>query len=837
LGVENLLLLWAGTLLIAFGFSRMLLHSQPAAAAASRSRQKSPPLVQEMQRGYQYVRSSPLMRWISLAAVLFSLLYFSISLPFSRAVTEQFPAEERLAAFLGLFNGITTAAAFLASLFLANRLFARVGIMLSILIFPLVYLAGFASLALFPVFAIIILFRFVQMFWLSGIADPAYQAMFNVVPAERRDQVRAFIDGVPQQAGTFLAGAILIVGEQTLAPQQLYLVGLFTAAVCSYAIHRARQGYSEALVQALRAGNPHLFYSEEQPFGGFSQDAAAVRAVLEGLTHRNPVLRRVAAEILGHLALPEAGESLRRGLDDEDPLVRAASIRALAHAKVTSAIAGITAALKDRDPDVRFEAVTALAVLVPAQADLVDAISPLLDDKESRVSTRVASTLLRLPPPFGRRGPDKQLVEKAKGFLRFTAVMGELTDRQHAVLAMGDWGDAEAFGFLINELRDRGLPVIIRRVILTALTKIRAEAAIPHLVDALEHADRSVRECAAELLGDIGQPALEPVLDALRKPELEPGALLALHHLPVPPEEPVIEYARGAVARAVEYDALAGAVKGDIRVDVSSLAREAVSLLVDSLHNKSDEYGIRALRAIGLLDDREAMALAIDVLDTRNTALRANVIEALESINASWRRLLQPVMHLWEQTDTASTGETLSWTRLLEDPDMWIRECALFAAHTLGEKKMENIATLSLMERILFFRRVPLFANLSPGDLKQIAAVAQEESFSDGTVIIREGEIGDVMFIIVSGEVRVISVKDNRELELARRKAGDIVGEMAIISREPRSATIVAIGNVRALCMDQKSFEALLRDRPDVSLAVIQVLSRRLQEVTRRLHN
>jgi CRP/FNR family transcriptional regulator len=132
---------------------------------------------------------------------------------------------------------------------------------------------------------------------------------------------------------------------------------------------------------------------------------------------------------------------------------------------------------------------------------------------------------------------------------------------------------------------------------------------------------------------------------------------------------------------------------------------------------------------------------------------------------------------------------------------------------------------------------VPLFANLSPGDLKQIAAIAQEESFSDGTVIIREGEIGDVMFIIVSGEVRVISVKDNRELELARRKAGDIVGEMAMISREPRSATIVASGNVRALCMDQKSFEALLLDRPEVSLAVIQVLSRRLQEVTRRLHN
>ena len=149
---------------------------------------------------------------------------------------------------------------------------------------------------------------------------------------------------------------------------------------------------------------------------------------------------------------------------------------------------------------------------------------------------------------------------------------------------------------------------------------------------------------------------------------------------------------------------------------------------------------------------------------------------------------------------------------------------------------MENIATLSMMERILFFKRVPLFANLSPADLKQVAAIAQEETFADGTDLMRQGEVGDVMFILVTGEVRILSTEGGKEVEIARRKAGDFVGEMAIISREPRSATLTAIGNVRTLCLDQKSFEALLRDRPDVSLAVIQVLSARLKEVSRKVH-
>lgn len=150
---------------------------------------------------------------------------------------------------------------------------------------------------------------------------------------------------------------------------------------------------------------------------------------------------------------------------------------------------------------------------------------------------------------------------------------------------------------------------------------------------------------------------------------------------------------------------------------------------------------------------------------------------------------------------------------------------------------MENIATLSLMERILFFKRVPLFENLSPTDLKQVAALAQEESFSDGVILAREGEVGDVMFILISGQVRVASIRGGKEVELARRKAGEYVGEMALISKEPRIATLTAIGDVRALCIDQKSFESLLRDRPDVSLAVIQILCERLKEASTRLHH
>jgi CRP-like cAMP-binding protein len=87
------------------------------------------------------------------------------------------------------------------------------------------------------------------------------------------------------------------------------------------------------------------------------------------------------------------------------------------------------------------------------------------------------------------------------------------------------------------------------------------------------------------------------------------------------------------------------------------------------------------------------------------------------------------------------------------------------------------------------------------------------------------------MYIIVSGEVRVVTGANGGDrIELARRKPGDYVGEMAIISQQPRMASLVAAGEVRTLCIGQKQFEGILRERPETSLAVMRVLCERLRE-------
>jgi HEAT repeat protein len=844
---ENLLLVWAGALFVSFVLGRALVGR--SAAPLVQSSRKPPSILKEMARGYRFVRQSPILQWVSYSAILFSVCYFSLALPFSRGATAQFPNADELAGFLGLFQSLNTGAALLASLFLANRLFARFGILPMLLLFPLIYLAGFGVLAFYAPFAILVAVRFAQMAWMQGIAGTAWQALFNVVPAEERDQVRTFVGGVPEQAGTFIAGLILVVGEQALRPQQLYFVGLAAAALTVYVIWRASRAYSRALVDALRAGQPHMFFSEDEPFGGFRQDAGAVAAAVAGMGNADPVIRRVSAEILGNLAVPEATTALVNSLVDADTTVRVAALRGLARARATPALLEIAASLGDAESDVRLCAVEALRLLAGYPRGLSAHIAPLLNDSEPVVRARAALTLLQIEQHAA-----------ARHTLRAMAGDPDPLVRVSAIEALGECAERDSFEMVATSLSDS--QPAVRKAAARALAQIDSARALDTLIHALNDDDQSVRAALAAALGQIGEAALAPVAAALENPSYEDGALLALEHLPAHKAAPALRaHAQRTVQTALGYHELAvglGQVFGRTPQPGGDGRQQ---LLIESLHDKGHRAGLNALRAVGLLGDHEAIAVAVENLRSRDPAQRANALETLESISA--RELVRPLLALWESGNSAPEPPADWLMQLLSDDYAWLRACAALAAagtpdpalrarlQTLadidpdpivrataaralnGEHVMDTLATLSLMERILLLRRVPLFSELPPADLKQVAAITSESVFADGEALARQGEAGSEMFIVVSGEVKVIVKYEDEpaEQEIARRARGDYVGEMAIISQEPRMASLVADGPVRALCIAQKQFEGILRERPETGLALMRVLCQRLREM------
>lgn len=390
IGTPNLLIAWALTLVAAWVLGRWIL---PVTTHRALRRSSRPGPVADLLSALRYVVRSRLLVWMTLAAVLFSVLFYSLFLPWAAAAAERYPTADGVAAFIGLFSAVTTGAAFLVSAGATNRLFVRFGIALAVLVLPVLYVGSFGILLATSTFAVLVGVRGVTGIWLQGVASPAWETLTNVVPSDRRDQVRTFLNGGPSQAGTAIAGVIALVGADVLTPRQLTTVGLVTALATLAVTWAIKRSYATALVAALRAGRP-VFSDDASRVAPFAldQDAQAIDTVLAAADDPSPAVRRLTVQLLagvdderararlrdatddgdpGVAALsaavlsgdPAFADRLRSLATDPDPSVRAASVRALATAPSGVGLPIATEAIDDGEPAVRAAALGALAAL------------------------------------------------------------------------------------------------------------------------------------------------------------------------------------------------------------------------------------------------------------------------------------------------------------------------------------------------------------------------------------------------------------------------------------------------------------------------------------------
>ena len=107
--------------------------------------------------------------------------------------------------------------------------------------------------------------------------------------------------------------------------------------------------------------------------------------------------------------------------------------------------------------------------------------------------------------------------------------------------------------------------------------------------------------------------------------------------------------------------------------------------------------------------------------------------------------------------------------------------------------------------------------------------------YSDGEVIIKQGDAGNCMYVIQSGEVEVISDNNGKEVRLAIRKEGDFFGEMSLFSKELRSATIRALGDTRILTVDRKNLLKSIQKDPSLAFRIIETLSKRIRDLSEEI--
>ena len=104
--------------------------------------------------------------------------------------------------------------------------------------------------------------------------------------------------------------------------------------------------------------------------------------------------------------------------------------------------------------------------------------------------------------------------------------------------------------------------------------------------------------------------------------------------------------------------------------------------------------------------------------------------------------------------------------------------------------------------------------------------------YEDGEIIVRQGEVGDTMFVIQEGRVEVLSDAGGREIRLRVAAEGEFLGEMAIFERVDRSATLRAMGRVRILTIDKKNFLRRIHEDPSLAFRIVKTMSGRIRELS-----
>ena len=134
------------------------------------------------------------------------------------------------------------------------------------------------------------------------------------------------------------------------------------------------------------------------------------------------------------------------------------------------------------------------------------------------------------------------------------------------------------------------------------------------------------------------------------------------------------------------------------------------------------------------------------------------------------------------------------------------------------------------IEKVLFLKSVEIFKKIPAENLSRVAYIAQEVNFAKDELIIKQGDEGDCLYIILQGSVKILV----NEKEVAQLGEKAVVGEMAILDNEPRSASVVAPDAVTALRIDQEDFYQLMNEKSEISYGIIQYLIHRLREANKK---
>jgi CRP-like cAMP-binding protein len=144
----------------------------------------------------------------------------------------------------------------------------------------------------------------------------------------------------------------------------------------------------------------------------------------------------------------------------------------------------------------------------------------------------------------------------------------------------------------------------------------------------------------------------------------------------------------------------------------------------------------------------------------------------------------------------------------------------------------------TISEKIVLLKGIELFESLSVGELAAIGSVVEEVDYPTGEIIIKEGDAGDTLFLMIKGEVSVIKdLGEVNEIEIDRMKDGEYFGEMALFEDTTRSVSIRTEKPSAFMVLYKQEFKEIVREYPQIALEICKVLSGRIRNLHQKIED
>jgi len=794
--------------------------------------------VEGIRGALRYVRASKLGGALLASAIGMILAVVVARYMWLDAFSRRFPDPADLAAFIGLFLAATNAIEIAIEMAVTPWLIRRFGVPSTNLIHPTLTLLSFAGLAYQYNIVSGAIARMNGEMLENALANPIRALLCNAIPLRFRGRVRAFIEGIAVYAGMSIGGGILwALGN----PEPFWLAVAGGAASLTYLAANilVRREYLRTLVVGLRAGRIDL---ESLGDGIGKWEISRLAELWETLLRREGERpSRSLLKLIKTLADQGVLEPLQRAAGHPSVDVRCSCITALASTGRLDVAATLQSGLVDAEARVRIAAIDGLARL--GGADLLEPhIGRLLDDPDPVVRAEAAR----------RAGAEGAAV---------LAKMIASSDPAESIAALSNATPPlrEAVETRIHDT-DPG----VRAAALKRIAEISPEPAVDlnEIRTLLADHDPRVRSAAVYLLANFeGDEALEILAAALADPSSEvrfaAGSALVSHG----------EEAASAIESYLECES-ERTVASALRVAAHLGADQSATLLQRELRRRVHDlwYWMIAHQHLTAVDRLGNHFLRTAYLDAvaRNQRIAFQILELLEGSSVvrniekalrygaarSRGDALEILSHLGDREaarllvmyhEPGSLGDRINaaskHVAIPDDPQQFIDEACKsnsewirIGALALGSEADPSPPEEARMERLLALKEIPLFHNLSLDQLEAVHQITREVEYLPGEVILKQGERGDELYLLIEGRVRIFTnYGQPNEDEKPEQRAVSSFGEMAVLHDGTRTATVVAADRSHLLRLDGNSLRELLTQMPEISFEMFRVLVERVR--------